>query len=197
MKLVLLYVFLMGNLASFGQNKKVTKKKLLEFLHFTINKKRNSAYENSQNGQCTSWYAQNTDSSFFKNDTVRIYNSATILKYKKYQYCKFKVLEFSKTYQFSDRTINVCYNTGMADAESDAHNSMGMDDNWRERLRQYRYSLTPHEYKISEAGGDIFLTFFTGDKIFYRFKLSTIKKYRKRKFGKNSYIITLVRQRIK
>jgi hypothetical protein len=53
------------------------------------------------------------------------------------------------------------------------------------------------EYKIDEDGGETILTFFTGDKIFYRFKLNDIKKYKKRKFGKNSYVITLIRQQVK
>jgi hypothetical protein len=200
MKLILLlFVFLLSSFLSFGQDKNTndTKLKLSKILYLTTATRSNFMAEDCGNDSCNEWYINNADSAFFKNDTVEIYNSAKILDFTKYHNCVFEVLVFSKPSKFSQHTINVCQNNGMRDAESDAHNHMGMKNDWRKERRELREKQIPHEYQIIEKESVPFLVFKTGVKIFYSFKVSNIEKCKKSKFGKNAYVITLVRQQVK
>jgi hypothetical protein len=78
-KLILLHVFILGYLVSFGQNKSVSKKKLLDVLNLTINQRLNLNTKPCENGLCGEWFINNSDSAFYKNNTLKLYNSRTIM----------------------------------------------------------------------------------------------------------------------
>jgi hypothetical protein len=195
MKLVLLFVFLFNSFVpSFGQNNNVTKKQLVEVINLTINQRINFNTKQSENGFYAVWYTNNNDNVYSTIDTLRLYNSKNIMDDGVY-HCEFKILEFSKLNKFSDKSFNNCADPRMTQAESEARNRVGMDKVSMEKLQKLYDRYIPKQYKIIEKGGDVLLVLFTGKKVFRIFKLEDIRNYNAEKLGKDSYVITLVRQK--
>jgi hypothetical protein len=203
-KLILVFVFMLGSFISFGQNKNtnVTSKKLSEVLYLSAFIRRNFMVENCGNDSCKEWYINNADNLFFRNDTLRIYNSAKILAFKEYHNCEFKVLKFLKPSKFSLRDINICHaqQSGLGKAESEAYaRRFGSSDSakkwFKDRSDSLEKLIIPHEYKIIEKAADVFLVFTRDNKILFSFKVSDSRNYKKSMFGKNSYEIILVREK--
>jgi hypothetical protein len=113
-------------------------------INLAISQRISSNTKSSKNGFDGQWYTHNKDSAFYKNDTLRFYNTSSIMynsknvvKGKIYS-CTFKVFEFLQLNKVSQHSFNICKDPRMTDAESDARNRGGMGEDWWKKLQEFR-----------------------------------------------------------
>jgi hypothetical protein len=195
MKVLFFFVFLLASFVSFGQNKGLTKKQLLDVINVTINQKAHLNTEANENGFYGQWYSNNEDNAFLTSDTLKLYNSKNVMEDSIYK-CLYKILEFSKGNKFSQRSFNKCADPRMTQAETDARNNIGMDKESKKKFDKLIKGYVPQQYKIVEKSSDVFLMLHSENRVLYSFKLYDVSNYNDYKLGKDSYVITLVRQKL-
>jgi hypothetical protein len=190
MKPFLFYVFLFGFFVTYGQHPGLGKKELLKVINITMNHKLN-AYNACENGLCGEWYTSNKDSAFYRNDTVRIYNTSNIM-YDTNHYCNFKVLELSRANKFSQHSIDICHEPPISTIEGTYSINLS-----KGQKKGTKIPTAPENYRIVEKDSSTFLLLYTGSKIFYKFKLLEISNNDVASYGEQSFVITFVRQQVK
>jgi hypothetical protein len=190
---ILLNVFLFSFIVSYGQSLSLDKKELLRVLNLTISQKLSTKKTSCENGLCGEWFINNKDSAFYKFDTLRIYNSSNIM-YDTNHYCNFKVWEFSKLNKFSQHSIEICHEPPISRIEGTCSVRVIQI---KGQKKFTKISTAPEEYKIIERDGSTFLLLYTGNKIFYTFKVIEINNHNSILYSDQSFMIMLVRQRVK
>ncbi len=167
-RLLILTILITGQTA-FGQQKQPTKNQLLKIFRSSIQQDSRSKIDIGSNP----WYICNRDSSFFKSDTIYLFNNINYF-YKKNNCCDLVVWTFYKTKSFIQSENQICREP--ATAKVTTNNDF--------------YSLT-----LSNRDNLLILKIFQQGKIIDEFFAPEIKNVDIVWNGQKSNRITLVRQK--
>ena len=175
MKLIITVLISLLSFSSYSQNTKVTKKNLKRIFSQNANGKlfnwEKKNWDNSLNDAHLSkykvWQITNEDSSYYKSDTLVLYN---------YQYAYFKIKSNKiKEWHFHKKNKIVVSDFDSKTALSTA-------------------GICCYKLKLEENKGDVFLILFNKKEKFEKFKILDLKiKNLKDDMSKQFYIMTIVR----
>ncbi len=192
MRILLIVLSLLTNFFLYGQVNSPGKTAVLEVIKQGIHQKPGYKNGNScENGLCGEWFTKNRDSSFYKDDTLKIYNSSNIM-YDTNHYCYFKIWEFARSNKFSQHGIEICHEPPVSTMEASFSMEFFTGNNkWK------RIPIAPENYKVVQKDNVAFIILYTGQKVFGKYKVTDISGYNTAAFGDKSFVITLVRQPLK
>ncbi len=191
MKYILLSFFSFAFFLSYGQGKNPVKKELVRVFTITMNQQISENNGSCENGLCGEWVTNNKDSAFYKHDTLRLYNSSNIM-YDTNHYCNFKVLVFSTLNRVLQHSIEICHEPPMSTMEIPFGRSQ-----LKGQKKWNKVPVAPEKYRIIEKDSAVFLILYTDYIIFHTFKVIGIGNHDSTAYGDQSFVITLVRERVR
>lgn len=177
-KVLLIQIFIISFFNCYAQNSKPDKIQLLKVINLTIKQKPNAKNNNfCENGLCGEWWSNNRNGEFYKNDTIKLYNSSNFYPYEN-SHCTFMIWDFDNNNNFSKSGAEMCTEPPLRTTETTI-------------LTGKNKNKTLNKYKISQE-----------DDLLYISILSTFEKYQvisideNKSIGENSFILTLVRKKL-
>jgi hypothetical protein len=182
MKLIITFTLISFHSFAFGQLRLPTQQEVEKVIRLAISQKMTDKNSYCEYGQCGEWWTANSDSIFYKSDTVKFYNSSNIV-YSDTTFCASLVWDFDKGNAFYNSQANMCQEPPTRTIKAGPFLS-----------GQNNTVKIPNRYKVVFKDNQTYIITYVDQAVFETFKVIELTKTTQSNLGDKSYVLTLVRQ---
>lgn len=182
MKPLLTLLFAFSYHFALGQLKYPSKQEVDKIIGLTISQKMTKENPSCEYGQCGEWWTANKDSTFYKADTVKFYNSSNIV-YNDTSFCTSLVWDLGNGNTFNDSQANMCEEPPTRTIKALAFLS-GQKGN----------VAMSNKYETISKDNMTYVIIYADQTVVATYKVIDLKKTTQQNLGDKSFCLTLVRQ---
>jgi hypothetical protein len=181
MKFITVFSLMVFSFCLFGQSAPPSKKEVEGVIKLARSQKITKKNIACEYGKCGEWWAANTDSMFYRSDTVRFYNSSNITSQAS-SFCVSMVWDFEKKNKFYFSMAQNC-------KEPPSRTLKG-------KMRDQNNKINiPNQYNIVLKNNETFIVIKANRVIVEMYKVIALAKTTQENLGNDSYVLTMIRQK--